>query len=59
MCLIYTVITCFIKYEFDEFELNWINVYAGYDVISMFVNDMKWWSRHSIFMKEISMLRLL
>jgi len=50
MYLINIVITCFIKCELDEFELNWMNVW--YDVVSMFVNDdTKWWSRHSIFKK--------
>ena len=48
MFLIDIVITCFIKYEF---ELNWMDVYVWYDVLSMFVNDMKWWSRYSIFKK--------
>jgi len=33
MFLIDIVITCFIKYELDEFELNWMNVYVGYDVV--------------------------
>jgi len=28
----------------DEFELNWMNFYGWYDLVSMFVNDMKWWS---------------
>jgi len=51
MFLIDILITCFIKYELDEFELNWMNVYARYDVVSMFVNDMEWWLRHSIFRK--------
>ena len=51
MFLIGIVIICFIRYELDEFELNWINVYVWDDVLSMFVNDMEWWSRHSIFEK--------
>jgi len=33
----------------DEFELNRMNVYE-YDVVLMFVNDMKKWSRHSILL---------
>jgi len=40
MFLIDIVFTCFIKYELDEFGLNWMNVYIWYDVVSMFVNDM-------------------
>jgi len=31
----------FIEYELDEFELNGINVYGWYDIVLMFVNDMK------------------
>jgi len=38
--LIYIVIIYFIKYELDEFELNRMNVYVWYDVVSMFVNDV-------------------
>jgi len=49
----------FIKYELDEFELNGMNVYGWYDALSMFVNDMEWWSRHNIFRKGDIMLRLL
>ena len=51
MFLIYIVIVYFIKYELDEFELNWVNIYVWYDLASMFVNDMEWQSRHSIFRK--------
>jgi len=51
MFLIYIVIVYFIKYELDQFELNWVNVYVWYDTISMIVSDMEWWSRHSIFRK--------
>jgi len=40
--LIDIVIICFIKYELDEFELNGMNVYGWYDIVSMFVNNMKW-----------------
>jgi len=40
MFLIDIVIIYFIKYELDEFELNWMNVYVWYDVILMFVNDV-------------------
>jgi len=40
MLLIDIVITCFIKYELDTFELNPINVYVWYHAVSMFVNDM-------------------
>jgi len=40
MFLMDIVIIYFIKYEFDEFELNWMNVYVWYDVLSMFVNDV-------------------
>ena len=31
----------FIKYELGELELNKMNVYGWYDVISMFVNDLE------------------
>jgi len=48
MFLIDIIITCFIEYEF---KLNWMNVYVWYDVISIFVKDMKWWSRYNIFRK--------
>jgi len=34
------IIICFIKYELDEFELNGMNVYIWYDVVSMFANDV-------------------
>ena len=39
---IYIVIIYFIKYELDEFELNGMNVYVWYDIVSMFVfvNDV-------------------
>jgi len=39
---IYIVIIYFIKYKFEEFELNGMNVYVWYDVVSMFVfvNDV-------------------
>jgi len=40
MLLIDIIIICFIKYELDEFELNRMNVYVLYDVVSMFVNDV-------------------
>jgi len=29
-----------IKYELDEFALNWMNVYVWYDVVLIFVNDV-------------------
>jgi len=32
MFLIDTIIIYFIKYELDEFELNWMNVYVWYNV---------------------------
>jgi len=38
--LIHIVMICFIKYELDEFELNRMNVYVWYDVLSIFVNDV-------------------
>jgi len=53
MFLIDIVITCFIKYEF---KLNWMNVYICYDVVLMFMNDMKWWLRHGILRKEDTIL---
>jgi len=34
------VIIYFIIYELDEFELNGMNIYEWYDVVSMFVNDV-------------------
>ena len=42
MFLIDIVIIYFIKYKLDEFELNEMNVYVQYDVVSMFVfvNDV-------------------
>jgi len=50
------VIIYFIKYEF---ELNGMNVYVWYDVVSMFVNDVVC-DRDIISLgKEISVLRLL
>jgi len=49
----------FIKYELDEFELNGMNVYVWYYVISMFVNDVLCdWDIVSSG-KEIPVLRLL
>ena len=58
--LIDIVITCFIKYKLDEFELNWMMVYVWYDVVSMFVNDI-WNGGWDIVSsrKEIPILRLL
>jgi len=49
-------------YEFEskvytEFK-KWI-VNVMHDVWDMFVNDRKWWSRHSIFRKGDTVLRLL
>jgi len=35
------MITCFIRYESDDFEFNWVNVYVWYGAVSMFVNVMK------------------
>ena len=40
MFLMDIVIIYFIKYELDEFELNWMNIYVWYDIVSMFVNDV-------------------
>jgi len=34
------VIIYFIIYELDEFELNGMNVYEWYDIISIFMNDV-------------------
>jgi len=36
-----------------------MNVYGWYDAVSMFVNDIEWWSRHSIFRRGDIVLRLL
>jgi len=36
-----------------------MNVYVWYDIISMFVNDIEWWSRYNIFRKGDIMLKLL
>jgi len=59
MFLMNIVIIYFIKYELDEFELNWMNVYVWYDVVSMFVNYVVCdWDIVSLG-KEILMLRLL
>jgi len=52
MFLINIVISCFIKYELDESELNWMDVYVWYDVVEMFLNDMEWWSTRRIFRKR-------
>jgi len=53
------IIIYFIKCEFDEFELNWMNVYGWYDVVSMFVNDVVCdWDIVSSG-KEIPVLKLL
>jgi len=48
----------FIKYELD-FELNWMNVYVLYDVVSMFVNDVVCDRDIVSSGKEIPVLRLL
>jgi len=57
--LIYIVIIYFIKYELDEFELNEMNAYEWYDVISMFVNDVVCDRDIVSSGKEIPVLRLL
>jgi len=57
--LIYIVIIYFIKYELDEFELNGMNVYVWYDVISMFVNNVVCDRDIVSSGKEIPVLRLL
>ena len=49
----------FIKYELDEFELNRMNVYVWYDVVSMFVNDVVCDRDIVSSRKEIPLLRLL
>jgi len=33
MFLIHIVITSFVEYELDEYELNCMNVYVWYDVV--------------------------
>ena len=53
------IIIYFIKCEFDEFELNWMNVYVWYDVVSMFVNDVVCDRDIVSSGKEILVLRLL
>ena len=53
------VIIYFIIYELDEFELNGMNVYEWYDVVSMFVNDVVCHRDIVSSRKEIPMLRLL
>jgi len=59
MFLMDIVIIYFIKYELDEFELNWMNVYVWYDVISVFV-DYVVYDRDIVSSgKEIPVLRLL
>jgi len=53
------IIIYFIKYELDEFELNRMNVYIWYDVVSIFVSDVVC-HRGIVFLgKEIHVLRLL
>ena len=59
MFLIYIVIIYFIKYELDAFELNGMNVYVWYDVVSMFVNDVVCDQGMVSSEKEIPVLRLL
>jgi len=59
MLLIDIIMIYFIKYELDEFELNGMNVYVWYDVVSMLVNNMKWWSRHIIFRKEYTCVEIV
>ena len=53
------VIIYFIIYELDEFELNGMNVYEWYDVVSMFVNDVVCDRDIVSLEKEILVLRLL
>jgi len=50
MFLMDIVIIYFIKYELDEFELNGMNVYVWYDVVSLFMNDVVC-DRDNIFRK--------
>jgi len=59
MFLMDIIIIYFIKCEFDEFELNWMNVYVWYDVVSMFVNDVVCDRDIVSSGKEILVLRLL
>jgi len=49
----------FIKYELNEFELNGMNVYVWYDVVSIFVNDVVCDRDIVSSGKEIPVLRLL
>jgi len=59
MFLMDIVIIYFIKYELDEYELNWMNVCVWYNEVSMFVNDVVCdWDIVSSW-KEIFVLRLL
>jgi len=53
------VIIYFIIYEFNEFELNGMNIYGWYDVVSMFVNDVMCDRDIVSSGKEIPVLRLL
>jgi len=39
--------------------MNEINVYKWYDALPILVNDMEWWSKHNIFKKGDTVLRLL
>jgi len=59
MFLIDIIITCFIEYELDEFELNGMNVYIWYDAVSMFVNDVVCDRDIVSSRKEIPVLRLI
>jgi len=59
MFLMDTVIIYFIIYELDEFELNGMNAYEWYDVVSMFVNDVVCDRDIVSSRKEIPVLRLL
>ena len=46
-------------YELDEFELNGMNAYVWYDVVSLFVNDVVCDRDIVSSGKEIPVLRLL
>jgi len=53
------VIIYYIKYELDEFELNGMNVYVWYDIVSTFVNYVVCDQDIVSSGKEILVLRLL
>jgi len=63
MFLMDIVIIYFIEYELDEFEINWIEwIWNKFEIHKRSTNVCEWcgvWSRHSIFRKRDTVVRLL